>query len=243
MVSAPRGSSATALREWRSSWNSSWRASRTYRDDQAGGRDAPGSVSVGALPKLKSSRSRMRYALLPSSLSILSTDPSTSHARRGIVRPPRYLPMNVAVQTESETTQRLLCARNSWRRGSRFLWNWFRETEGFPSLSPGSGFVSLAVMAAPRFDERSADAKAKKVDLMSWSRRFPTCLHLNDGRTLSTLAQARDLVLDLPQQDQANPHWTSAGEFLVQGAYRNRQTPIFDVRTQFSRALQADGLI
>ena len=78
---------------------------------------------------------------------------------------------------------------------------------------------------------------------MTWTRRLPTSLHLNDGRTLTTLAQARDLLLDLPQLDQANPHWQSAGELLLQGAYRGRQTPILDVSKQFSRALHIDGLL
>jgi hypothetical protein len=99
------------------------------------------------------------------------------------------------------------------------------------------------VTSAHRVVHPFSDASAQKADLMSWSRRFPTSLHLNDGRTLSTLAQARDLVLDLPQLDQANSHWASAGELLVQGAFRNRQTPISDVCTQFSRALHVDGLI
>ena len=78
---------------------------------------------------------------------------------------------------------------------------------------------------------------------MAWSRRFPNSFHLNDGRTLSTLAQARELFLDLPQSDQANTHWVSAGELLMQGAYRGRQTPILDVGMEFSRALRVDGLI
>lgn len=78
---------------------------------------------------------------------------------------------------------------------------------------------------------------------MAWTRRLPISLYLNDGRTLTTLAQARDLLLDLPQLDQASPHWQSAGELLLQAAYRGRQAPIFDVSKQFSRALHIDGLL
>jgi hypothetical protein len=78
---------------------------------------------------------------------------------------------------------------------------------------------------------------------MAWTRKLPISLYLNDGRTLTTLAQARDLLLDLPQLDQATPHWQSAGELLLQAAYRGRQTPIIDVSKQFSRALHMDGLL
>ena len=78
---------------------------------------------------------------------------------------------------------------------------------------------------------------------MAWSRKLPTRLHLNDGRTLTTLADARDLMLDLPKVDQAYPHWQRAGDLLLQAAYRGRQDPIFDAGDQFSRALQSDGLL
>jgi len=78
---------------------------------------------------------------------------------------------------------------------------------------------------------------------MPWSRRLPKSLRLNDGRTLSTLAEARDLLLDLPPLDQAHPQWIDAGELLLQAAYRGRQEPIADVERQISRALQVKGLI
>jgi hypothetical protein len=78
---------------------------------------------------------------------------------------------------------------------------------------------------------------------MAWSRKLPTRLHLNDGRTLTTLADARDLVLHLPKADQAYPHWQSAGDLLLQAAYRGRQDPIFDAGDQFLRALKSDGLL
>jgi len=78
---------------------------------------------------------------------------------------------------------------------------------------------------------------------MPWSRRLPTSLRLNDGRTLSNLAQARDLWRDLPPSDQAHPHWIDAGELLLQAAYRGRQAALDDVARQLRLALHANGLM
>lgn len=78
---------------------------------------------------------------------------------------------------------------------------------------------------------------------MSWTRRLPTSVRLGDGRTLTTLAQARDLLLARPRVDQASSHWRSAGELLLQAAHRGRKTSIFDAGDQFSRALHVDGLL
>ena len=78
---------------------------------------------------------------------------------------------------------------------------------------------------------------------MTWSRRLPQPVRLNDGRTIATLAQARDLMLTLAEQRQTNPHWRDAAELLMKAAYRGRQDPIHDAGAQLSRALRADGLI
>jgi DNA-binding SARP family transcriptional activator len=78
---------------------------------------------------------------------------------------------------------------------------------------------------------------------MAWSRRLPQTLYLNDGRTIATLAEARDVILALSRLDQTNPHWERAAELLMEAAYRGRLDPIVDVGAQLSRALRADGLI
>jgi hypothetical protein len=78
---------------------------------------------------------------------------------------------------------------------------------------------------------------------MPWSRRFPKPLYLNDGRTIATLAEARDVMLALSRLDQTNPHWAPAAELLMKAAYRGRKDPIMDVGAQLSLALRADGLI
>ena len=78
---------------------------------------------------------------------------------------------------------------------------------------------------------------------MTWSRRLPQPFYLNDGRTIATLAQARDAMLALSRLDQTNPHWRRAAELLMEAAYRSRQDPIVDAGAELSRALKADGLM
>jgi hypothetical protein len=78
---------------------------------------------------------------------------------------------------------------------------------------------------------------------MTWSRRLPQPLRLNDGRTIATLAQARDLMLALARERETNPQWRDAAELLMKAAYRGRQASIHDAGAQLSRALRADGLI
>jgi hypothetical protein len=78
---------------------------------------------------------------------------------------------------------------------------------------------------------------------MTWSRRLPEPLRLNDGRTVATLAEARDLMLTLPHETEIDPHWRQAAEVLLKAAYRGRQDPIHDASRELSRALRANGLI
>jgi hypothetical protein len=78
---------------------------------------------------------------------------------------------------------------------------------------------------------------------MVWSRKLPRPIYLNDGRTISTLAAARDFMLTLPQIRQTNEHWQHAAELLLEAAYLGRGDPIRDAGMQISRALEAEGLI
>jgi hypothetical protein len=78
---------------------------------------------------------------------------------------------------------------------------------------------------------------------MTWSRTLPKRLYLNDGRTLATLAQARDALLALPELHQTDQHWRQAAELLSEASNRGRQDPILDVGAQLSRVLEAEGLM
>jgi hypothetical protein len=69
---------------------------------------------------------------------------------------------------------------------------------------------------------------------MTWHRKLPKTLYLNDGRTVATLAQARDVMLALPQLHQTNTHWQDAAALLLQAAYRGRLAPISDAEAQLS---------
>jgi hypothetical protein len=76
---------------------------------------------------------------------------------------------------------------------------------------------------------------------MTWHRRLPKPLYLNDGRTIATLAHARDFMLGLPELQQTNAHWREAGALLMEAAYRHRQAEIADAHAQLSRAAEAEG--
>jgi hypothetical protein len=67
-------------------------------------------------------------------------------------------------------------------------------------------------------------------------------LVLKDGRELTTLFDARDFILSLPTDRQREPHWISAGDFLLEAAYGDEEAAV-RARTQLSRALCAEGLL
>jgi hypothetical protein len=68
-----------------------------------------------------------------------------------------------------------------------------------------------------------------------------TPIALRDGRTLATLADARAIVLELPERRQRDEHWLYAGELLLEAATRNG--PMKITFAQLRRALIAEGLI
>jgi hypothetical protein len=43
-------------------------------------------------------------------------------------------------------------------------------------------------------------------------------MHLNDGRTIRTIADARDMILSLPEREQLRPQWQSVAGLLVSAA-------------------------
>jgi len=76
---------------------------------------------------------------------------------------------------------------------------------------------------------------------MPWSRKLPTPIVLKDGRTLSTLADARALVLSLPASRQRDENWFYAMGLLHEGAVSGG--PIRVTVAQLTRALKAEGPI
>jgi hypothetical protein len=77
-----------------------------------------------------------------------------------------------------------------------------------------------------------------------WTREFPTSIGLSDGRALTTLADARNLILELPERRQANDRWQYASELLMKVA-RGSATglDLAGVAAQLKIALDAEGLI
>ena len=53
---------------------------------------------------------------------------------------------------------------------------------------------------------------------MTWRAALPSPIALNDGRTIATLSDARDLMLGLPELHTRNPHWQYAAELLLKAA-------------------------
>jgi len=78
---------------------------------------------------------------------------------------------------------------------------------------------------------------------MRWPYRLPEPFTLIDGRKVSTLAEARDLILALPELHQSKAHWRYAGELLRVAAQHGEKYAVMDARAQFARALTVDGLI
>jgi len=77
---------------------------------------------------------------------------------------------------------------------------------------------------------------------MAWSRKFSPPIPLKDGGELKTLADARDMILGLPEGQQRTPYWLHAGELLLYAAENDKEA-IDDAQRQLSRALARDGLI
>jgi hypothetical protein len=78
---------------------------------------------------------------------------------------------------------------------------------------------------------------------MVWSRKLPKPIYLNDGRTIHTLAAARDLMLSLPQHRQIDAPWQDVAQFLLAAARHGQRQPVRDAGTIVTRVLLAEGLL
>jgi uncharacterized protein HemY len=66
-------------------------------------------------------------------------------------------------------------------------------------------------------------------------------IKLNDGRALTTLGDARELIATLPALKQAEGHWQDAEEMLVRAAATPSAND--DALAAMVRALKTEGLI
>jgi hypothetical protein len=76
--------------------------------------------------------------------------------------------------------------------------------------------------------------------VMPWTRKLKAPIWLNDDRRLATLADARGLLLSLPDRRQQDEDWQYAARLLI-GASRGRKVSMDDVRAQLTRVLKAGG--
>jgi hypothetical protein len=65
---------------------------------------------------------------------------------------------------------------------------------------------------------------------MRWTSKMPKPVTLNDGRTVATFADARELMLALPERYQRNAHWQYAGDLLLKAADSGEKYAVMDAR-------------
>lgn len=70
---------------------------------------------------------------------------------------------------------------------------------------------------------------------MPWSRKFDDPIPLSDGRTLRTLQDAADYMMQLSKADQDLQHWKDAGEAVIMAA--EGRGPLMQARIGMMRAL------
>jgi hypothetical protein len=75
---------------------------------------------------------------------------------------------------------------------------------------------------------------------MPWSTPFDDPIPLRGGRKLTTLQQAADYVMALPENLQRQAHWQTAVENLINAAETGGGWLMF-ARIAMLRALNADG--
>jgi hypothetical protein len=76
---------------------------------------------------------------------------------------------------------------------------------------------------------------------MPWTDPFWKPIKLKDGRTLTTLEEARELIATLPALKQAEGHWQDAEELLTRASTAPRAKD--DALASMVRALRAEALI
>ena len=78
---------------------------------------------------------------------------------------------------------------------------------------------------------------------MPWSRKFAKPIVLKDGRTIATLADARDSMSPVEAGHQDDPAWRHARELLHFASNREDTLSLGRARAQLTRTRNAEGLI
>jgi hypothetical protein len=76
-----------------------------------------------------------------------------------------------------------------------------------------------------------------------WPRPLPREVFLQDGRRIITLADARQVILDLPTRRQETQAWLEAGRLLLAASHRvASRVDLEACEQQLMIALKAEGL-
>jgi hypothetical protein len=68
-------------------------------------------------------------------------------------------------------------------------------------------------------------------------------LLLGDGRAIKTLADARAVILSLPEHQQRRPYWEYAGQLLMDAVESDEPAAMDEAYRQLVRALSADRMM
>lgn len=79
--------------------------------------------------------------------------------------------------------------------------------------------------------------------MMPWSRKLSAPITLDDGRVFETLRHAARFMLELPELNQRNPHWQSAGDAMMRAATKSSQADLAIAEEKLKAALQAEGAL
>ena len=81
-------------------------------------------------------------------------------------------------------------------------------------------------------------------DVMPWSRKLLEPITIDDGRTFTTLREAAEFMLRLPDLLQASPRWIFAAEAMMKAAKpASSKTELSTAERRLRSALRADGVL
>jgi hypothetical protein len=76
---------------------------------------------------------------------------------------------------------------------------------------------------------------------MPWTKKFWHPIVLKDGRTITTLAEARAFMVDLHAMHSGAGYWQYAAELLLKAAASGERADIDAAADQFARAASVDN--
>jgi DNA-binding SARP family transcriptional activator len=78
---------------------------------------------------------------------------------------------------------------------------------------------------------------------LPWTSRLKSPIKLKGGRSVETLADARTVILELPEYQQRRPYWEYTAQLLMAAAQGGKREAIDEAYWQLMRALKADRML